>query len=128
MPLIAIALLSILLIMPWAISALVRRYVTGFSAVVLTVGISVVLMTGLILALWWVDNWQLAQQIAPLDRDGDGFWSTAEQATWTAQDHKNMAAYIGDGGRNVFAFAIAPAFALMYSGMVAAIAGKRRRY
>ena len=128
MPFITISLLLILLLVPWATAALVRKYVAGFGAAVLTVGISVVLMTGLILALWWVDNWQLAQQIAPLDRDGDGFWSTAEQATWTAQDHKNMAAYIGDGGRNVFAFAIAPAFALMYSGMVAAIAGKRRRY
>lgn len=115
------------LVIPLITTAIVRKRFSGMAAFGLIVVVSFLLMSGLIMAKWWVHHWSLEQQIAPLDRDGDGFWSAAEKATWTEQDHQNMAAYMGDGGRNVFAILVAPVLALIYSIMVASVNGLLRR-
>jgi uncharacterized membrane protein len=113
-------MLFVLLLIPVATAAVVRKRFSGVAAFVAITVISSVLMSGLVVAQWWAENNYLEQQIASLDRDGDGFWSPDEKATWTAQDLRHMAAYIGDGGRNVFALLVAPALSTVYSTGVAA--------
>lgn len=115
------------LVIPLITTALVRKRLSGAAAFLCIVVVSSLAIYGLIVAQWWTHNGYLEQQIAPLDRDGDGFWSDAEKATWTEQDHRHMAAYIGDGGRNVFALWVAPVWALLYSTVVAAVNGLIRR-
>ncbi len=124
---VAIAMLLGLMMVPWVTMVMVRKRFSGMTAFVLVVVISFAVISSAIMAQWWIYNGYLEQQIAPLDLDGDGFWSAAEKATWTEQDHQNMAAYIGDGGRNVFVFFVAPVLSLLYATGVACVGGLSRR-
>ncbi|MGF1461480.1 MAG: hypothetical protein ACFBSG_20940 [Leptolyngbyaceae cyanobacterium] len=116
-------LLLVLVLVPFITAFLVRQRFTGKVAFVGIVVVSSLMMSSLVIVQWWAYNAHLERQIAPLDRDGDGFWSTAEQETWTEQDRQNMAAYIGDGGRNVWAIGVAPVLSVAYSTGVAAVSG-----
>jgi hypothetical protein len=90
----------------------------------------VVVTTSLVVALFWsalfVADYLLELQIAPLDLDGDGIWSPAEEATWTAEDRRRLAAHFGDGGRNVFALLVPPVVAIYASGLWLAAHGLLR--
>lgn len=116
-----------LMAMPWIIMVIVRKRFSRTTAFVLVTVISFAVLSSVIITQWWLHNGYLEQQIALLDRDGDGFWSAADKATWTEQDHQTMAAYIGDGGRNVFVFFVAPVLSLLYSTGVALTGGIIRR-
>jgi len=100
----------------------------GFTLAVL---FSAGLMSAVVLADWVGYDYYLEREIAPLDRDGNGFWTPDEEATWTIQDYKTLEAYIGDGGRNMFAAIIFPMFSVLYSVIVVSlfwlIAGTMRR-
>jgi len=106
-----IALLGV----PFVFSYSIRKRFKGVYGFCMVVGLSSILMCSVVVVQWLVSDWYLESKIAPLDRDGDGFWSEGETATWTAEDHKNMEIHFGDGGRNVFVVIIFPFFSLLYS-------------
>lgn len=109
------------LLIPIFVSFVIRKRLQGVKGFFLVVAISSVIMSTITIAQVVIYNWNLEQKIAPLDRNGDGFWTPDEEATWTEQDHKNMRAYIGDGGRNVFAVFVFPIFSLLYSFLVVTV-------
>ncbi len=116
------------------VAFVIRKRTGGIRAFFLVVGISAFVMSSAVIAQVAIYNGYLEEQIAALDRDGDGIWSSDEKTTWTEQDHKNMNAYIGDGGQNVFALMIFPVLSVIYSlvatsvfWMAVALANKRRR-
>ncbi len=116
---IQIAILTALLSVPVVICVGIRKRFQGVKGFALAVAISAALMSGVVIVQWLGYDWYLEQQIAPLDRNGDGVWTPDEEATWTSEDKRNMEAYFGDGGRNVFAAILFPAFSTAYSLMVA---------
>jgi len=93
----------------------------GVVGLIIVVCASAFLMSSVILAQWVGYDIYLESKIEPLDRNRDGFLSAEEKATWTDEDHKNMDAYIGDGGRNVFSVIIFPVFSVVYSLFVSSI-------
>jgi len=113
--------LLVLLLVPIFTYRLFRKYFRGLSGFVLTVVVSALIMSFVVIVRWLGYDWYLEQQIAPLDRNSDGFWTLDEEATWTEQDFKNMSIYIGDGGGNVFAIFIYPAFSLLYSTLIVSL-------
>ena len=127
MSFVSIAMLLGLMAVPWITMVIVCKRFAGTTAFVLVTVISFAVLSNAIMAQWWIHNEYLEQQIALLDRDGDGFWSAADKATWTEQDQQMMAAYIGDGGRKVFVFYVAPVLSLLYSTGVALSGGFIRR-
>lgn len=104
-----------LLAVPVFTCTLVRKRFRGLSGIALVVIVSSVVMSSVVIIQQLSYDWYLEQQIAPLDRNGDGFWTDVEQSTWTDQDYKNMEAHIGDGGRNVFSAIVFPIFSIVYS-------------
>jgi hypothetical protein len=130
--LIQIATFLALLSVPVVVCIWIRKRIRGFKGFALSFAISAALMSGAIIVQWIGYDWYLEQQIAPLDRNGDGFWTSDEESTWTKEDRRNMDSYFGDGGRNVFAAIIFPAFSATYSLAVVTIywlfmAAKQRR-
>jgi hypothetical protein len=115
-----VVLLSLLSV-PVFISFIIRKRFNGVKGFVLAFVISAGLMSGTVVFQWLSYDWYLEQQIAPLDRNGDGVWTPDEEAAWTKEDRRNMDAYFGDGGRNVFAAIIFPLFSAAYSFAIVAI-------
>lgn len=113
--LIRIAIFVALLSVPVVVCFGIRKRIRGFKGFALSFVISAALMSGAVLGQWLGYSWYLEYQIAPLDRNGDGFWTPDEEATWTKEDRRNMDSYFGDGGRNVFAAIIFPTFSAAYS-------------
>ncbi|KZN14894.1 hypothetical protein [Marinomonas sp. TW1] len=111
----------LLLLVPLCLSSLVRKRSKGVLAFITVVGMSAFIMSSVVIAQWAAFNWSLESKIETLDRDGNGVWSQQETDTWTEEDHKNMDAYIGDGGRHVFAVIIFPIVSLIYSLFMASI-------
>lgn len=118
---IQIATFLALLFVPVIVCSGIRKRIRGFKGFALSFAISAALMSGAVVVQWVGYDWYLEQQIAPLDRNGDGFWTLDEEATWTKEDRRNMDSYFGDGGRNVFAAIIFPAFSATYSLAVVTI-------
>lgn len=116
-----IAVYIVLSFVPIAVAYKVRKRLTGVGGFGLVVVLSSVLMSGVVIAQWLGYDSYLDYRVSPLDRNGDGFWSDDEEATWSEEDHKNMDLYIGDGGRNVFAVIIFPMFSFAYSFIVSSI-------
>lgn len=114
-----IGMYILLLSVPFLATFYVRKRFKSALGVVIVVSISALLMSSVVITQWLASDWYLESKIEKLDRDGDGIWSPEETASWTAEDKKNMGAYIGDGGRNVFAAIIFPMFSLVYSFLVA---------
>jgi hypothetical protein len=110
-----IAILIALLSVPIVVCFGIRKRLQGVKGFALAVVISAALMSGAVIIQWVGYDWYLEQQIAPLDRNSDGVWTPDEEATWTKEDKRNMDAYFGDGGRNVFAAIIFPSFSAVYS-------------
>ena len=110
-----------LLFVPIVLSALVRKRYVRIDGFLISVVLSSVLMSSTVIATWLVFDWRLEKKIAVLDRDGDGFWSPDEEASWTEEERHNMEVYIGDGGRNVFAVIIYPVFSVAYSFIVVGV-------
>jgi len=57
-----------------------------------------------------------------LDLTGGGNWTPEDEALWSEAEHQVVAAYFGDGGRNVFALLIPAVFAA-YSALLVVAAG-----
>lgn len=110
----------VLLMMPLICCVFVGKRFQGFSGLAISVVAAALIMSSLVLIQWLSYDWYLEQQITPLDRNGDGFWTNDERATWTDQDRKNMEVYFGDGGRNVFALMIFSVFSIVYSLLIGA--------
>lgn len=119
--LVQIAILIALLSVPVVVCFGIRKRFRGVKGFALAFVISATLMSAAVIVRWLGYDWYLEQQIAPLDRNGDGVWTPDEEATWTQEDKRNMDAYFGDGGRNVFAAIIFPAFSAAYSLAVVTI-------
>jgi hypothetical protein len=109
------------LLIPILASIFVRKRARGIKGFMLVIAISSVLMSSIAIAQVVIYNWTLEQKIAPLDRNGDGFWTPDEEATWSERDQKNLSGYMGDGGRNVFAAFVFPIFSILYSFVVTTV-------
>ncbi|NVK29780.1 MAG: hypothetical protein HWE20_02165 [Gammaproteobacteria bacterium] len=99
----------------------VRGRKRGFVGFAMAVFLSAALISAIPILLLLIDEWHLEQEIALLDRDGDGIWSIDEQRSWTEEESKNMAYYIGDGGRKLGVFIMFPQLALIISTVVASL-------
>ena len=129
---IQMAILVALLAVPVVVCFVIRKRFQGVQGFALAVVISAALLSGAVIVQWLSYGWYLEQQIAPLDRNGDGVWTPEEEATWTEEDKRNMDTFIGDGGRNVFAAIVFPVLSAAYSLTVVTVywifmAVKRRR-
>ncbi|WP_339846667.1 hypothetical protein [uncultured Halopseudomonas sp.] len=116
-----IATLIALLFVPFLLAYPIRGRFDSKRGLVLTIFLSAALMSGVVIANLAYNDWVLDQEIAVLDRDGDGFWSEEEEASWTEGEQRLMQSYIGDGGRNGFAVIIFPIFSFFYSTIVATL-------
>ena len=63
-------------------------------------------------------SYQLDSIVIQLDRDGDGFISHHEEATWTVSEVRAHKMWVGDGARNVFGYLISPIFASVYAAII----------
>lgn len=61
-----------LLVIPVLLAFVIRKRIQGVGAFILIVGISSLLMSSVVIINVVIYNWYLEEQIAPLDRDGDG--------------------------------------------------------
>jgi len=111
----------LLLLVPFCLCYLLRRHSRDAQAFLTLVGLSAFIMSGVVMAHWAGFNWVLESKIAALDRNGDGIWSQQETDTWTEEDHRNMDAYIVDGGRNGFVFIMFPIVAFIYSLLIVSL-------
>lgn len=98
---------------PFLVSYIIRKRYKNIFACVVAVLLSTFLMSGVSLSALMLDKMALEQEIAPLDRDGDGMYSPQEEANWTDRERKSMQRFIGDGGRNVFAVFFLPVFSFV---------------
>ena len=112
---------GLLLFVPVLTSMLVRKKFLRVGGFLLSVVLSSFLMSSTVVAHWLAFDWYLAKKIEVLDRDGDGFWSPEEEATWTTEERENLETHIGDGGRNVFSAIIFPVFSVVYSVVAAGV-------
>lgn len=71
-----------------------------------------------VIAVWYALDLVLIEFLQDLDRDGDGVWSEAEEATWSARERAHYELAIDDGARNLFALYVYPVFSLTYSAIV----------
>ncbi|BBM02056.1 hypothetical protein [Microbulbifer sp. GL-2] len=109
------AIYFLLLGVPFVVAYWVRKRAVSLRSFSLVVVVSAAIMSGVVIVQWLGYDIYLGYRVASLDRDGDGFWTAEETATWSASDQKYMDAYIGDGGRNVFAAIIFPILSVIYS-------------
>ncbi len=117
----ALFLLLIFLSMPFLVIVTVRERFNGFIGFALCAVLSSVLMATPGVVIWLGIDYHFEQKVAPLDRDGDGFWSDDEEATWTKEEKKHLEQYkryIGDNGRNVFALVLFSIFSTCFSFLV----------
>ena len=106
---------TVLFCVPFVVAYKVRKKTKGVLGFAKGVVFSTLIMSGIGILLWFGYSIYLEILISPLDRNGDGFWSPEDEATWTEQDRKNMDTFFGDGGRNVFAVFIFPIISLLFS-------------
>lgn len=71
-----------------------------------------------VVCCWYALDFALLDLLRELDRNGDGVWSDAERATWSAREHARFALVVDDGARNLFALYVYPVFSLTYSAIV----------
>ena len=112
------AIYLLILVVPFMVAYWIRKRAISIRSFSLVVVVSTAIMSGVVIVQWLGYDLYLDSKVASLDRNGDGFWSAEETATWSASDQKYMDAYIGDGGRNVFAVIIFPILSVIYSFLV----------
>ena len=112
---------GLILLSPFAICKYTFKKDIGIKGFILAFIFSVLFMCLIVVLIWFINALILEYKISFLDRDGDGFWSTDEQSTWTEAEKQNMDRYIGDGGRNLFTFFLFPIFSIIYSLIITSI-------
>ena len=76
------------------------------------------LMSLTVIGCWYALDLALLDLLRELDRNGDGLWSDAERATWSALERERYALVVDDGARNLFALYVYPVFSLTWSAIV----------
>lgn len=113
-----ILLIGCAFISPILIKSFLKKQSTRLlSSIIAFVG-SAVLMSAFFIGSVFIDNYLLEKEVEKLDRNGDGFYTASDEATWTTEDYNTMAQFAGDGGRNVFAVYFFPIFSVVYTAII----------
>ncbi len=113
------ALLALLTpIVIYLLSGRSNRLAGVVSAILVSVAIMYLFIAGPLFVL----NFELDQAVTAMDYDRDGIWTPEEKKQWSAEDHRVMQMWVGDGGRNVFGYLLSPIFCLVYSSVLFSVA------